>query len=97
MFQVKFDTAHANLLAPTVTMTKDQKANYKSLLGQLSAYQSGISSCPGDGNLDRVVHAKDPADHQTFANTAECNHALWSGTCGQSSLYQAFMMLNISF
>jgi len=65
------DTEANNLLKDGFTvddLTKDEKKAYKNLAKRLDRWSDTVvESCPGDGNLDLVVDAKDIAGYYQFA------------------------------
>ena len=47
-------------------LTPEQQSNYDALSAQLQAALDSQPACPGDGNIDGVVDAKDEADARSF-------------------------------
>ena len=54
-------------LAPE-TLTGEQTAAFDALAARLAAIRGSVVACPGDGNGDRVVDARDLADWQSYAS-----------------------------
>ena len=48
------------------SLTPDQQSNYDALSAQLQQVLDSQPPCPGDGNIDGVVDAKDEADARSF-------------------------------
>ena len=48
------------------SLTPEQQSNYDALSAQLQAVLDSQPACPGDGNIDGVVDAKDEADARSF-------------------------------
>ncbi len=53
-------------LAPG-TLTPEQQSSFDGLTARLAAIRASAPACPGDGNGDLVVNARDLADWQSFA------------------------------
>ena len=51
----------------TTGLTGEDLSNYNSLLSELQSINNSVVDCPGDGNLDGVVNAKDVEDYNTWA------------------------------
>ena len=52
----------------TIGLTGDDQSNYTDLLSKLQAINGSVVPCPGDGNLDGVVNAKDIAGYNQWAS-----------------------------
>jgi hypothetical protein len=51
----------------TIGLTGEDLSNYNWLLSELQSINNSVVDCPGDGNLDGVVDAKDVEDYNTWA------------------------------
>ena len=51
----------------TTGLTGEDLSNYNWLLSKLQSINNSVVACPGDGNLDGVVDAKDIEDYNTWA------------------------------
>jgi len=51
----------------TTGLTGEDLSNYNGLLSKLQSINNSVVACPGDGNLDGVVNAKDIEDYNTWA------------------------------
>jgi hypothetical protein len=60
------DPGANNLL--TTVLTGEDLSNYNGLLAKLQAINASVVPCPGDGNLDGVVNAKDVAGYNKWAS-----------------------------
>ncbi|MBN8549760.1 MAG: sulfatase-like hydrolase/transferase [Deltaproteobacteria bacterium] len=67
----KVDFAAENLLkSGAPALTKAQLTNYNALVKELQALEKTVVSCPGDGNLDKVVDQKDLKGWKKFSATS---------------------------
>ncbi len=54
---------------PLDALSDEQQAAYDELAGQLAAIRATVVACPGDGNIDGVVDAKDLQDWEHYAES----------------------------
>ena len=60
----------ADSMLPLDALSKEQKRQYQSLVNKLKRIENSVVSCPGDGNMDKVVNQKDLDEWASFTSTA---------------------------